>query len=149
MNGISCEHVRDLLPLQGHEDMAGAVDAHLAGCAACRAEAELVALLRSGLDPVPAGLEARVLDAVRSRPGTRPVFTPGRFAMAATLAAAVIGGAAIWTSQSEPPAAQAVASAGEIMDMAWDTEGDPLLHSGSTLQQLSVEELELLLAELD
>lgn len=149
MNGISCEDVRDLLPLQRHEELAAAVDAHLAGCAACRAEAELVALLRSGLDPVPDGLEARVLGAVRSRPVPRPVFTAGRFAMAATLAAAVIGGVAILSPQSEPPTSHAVASAGEIMDMAWDTEGDPLLHSGSTLQQLSVEELELLLAELD
>lgn len=144
MNRYDCEAIRDMLPSLIRGEMlpheAASAEVHLDGCADCRAEANIVRLLQNGLAPVPPGLETRVLAAVRRRSVMRGL--PARLAMAATLAAAVIGGSLIFdrTGDRNPADLEAV---------SWAAAEDPLLHGGSELQDLSVEELEMLLVELD
>jgi anti-sigma factor RsiW len=144
MNRYDCEAIRDMLPalLRGemlpHE--AAALELHLASCEACRAEADIVRLLQTTLAPVPPGLEARVLGAVRRRRVRSAV--PARLALAATLAAAVFGGALFFSRDAAGPDA-------DLDSVSWAVAEDPLLHGGSELHDLSVEELELLLDELD
>jgi hypothetical protein len=157
MNGYDCDAVRDLLPAIVRDDGgAGAAAAreHLARCASCRAEAAVVRMVQDALEPVPPGLEERVLSAVRvaATPRRR---SPARLAMAATLAAAVLGGALIverfgtpWTAERDDLLlAEFDASAASLL--GWVGGEDPLLHSGASLEELTVEELELLLAELE
>jgi predicted anti-sigma-YlaC factor YlaD len=144
MNSFDCEAIRDLLPsltrgeLLSHE--ATLAQLHLDSCAACRAEAEIVRVLQTTLTPVPAELEARVLTAVRRRGLLRG--RPARLALAATLAAAVIGGSLIYDRAG-------VTSDLDVEAVSWAAAQDPLLHGGSQLSELSMEELEMLLAELD
>lgn len=144
MNPYDCEAIRDLLPsltrgeMLPHEETLA--ELHLETCAACREEAGIVRLLQNTLAPVPDGLEARVISAVRRRSWLRG--RPARLAMAATLAVAVIGGSLVFDRTG----------AGGDLDveaLSWAAAQDPLLHGGSELPELSVEELEMLLTELD
>jgi anti-sigma factor RsiW len=108
-----CEEVRlelggyVLAGLEPHEH--AAVEAHLAGCVTCRAEAddltalpELLATLRSPTARAPADLEQRVLE------------RPARFrwralvVVAAAVALAALGGAAVATIVVRPPPPDAV-----------------------------------------
>ncbi|MBR9991133.1 MAG: zf-HC2 domain-containing protein [Gemmatimonadetes bacterium] len=138
-----CEAIRDLLPsltrgeMLSHEE--ARADMHLSECAECRAEAEIVRTLQI-LAPVPDALEARVLAAVRRRSLARG--RPARLAMAATLAMAVIGGAVVFDRVTGSPDI-------DIEAVSWAAAEDPLLHGRSELHELSVEQLELLLEEMD
>jgi anti-sigma factor RsiW len=152
-----CESIRDQLPLLAlgrlAADEASVVRSHAGACAGCAAELDLVLMLQGALAPVPAGLEARVLGAVRRVTPSRR-WNPARLAMAATLAAAVIGGTVIFERAgylpgAEPPLSSTLSLETSAPVMSWDTDADPLLHGGSTLEGLSVEELELILAELE
>ena len=144
MNPYDCEAIRDLLPslvrgeLLSHETTLA--ELHLVGCAACRAEADIVRLIQASLAPVPAGLEGRVLGAVRRRSVLRG--RPARLALAATLAAAVLGGSLIYDRAG-------VSDGLDVEAVSWAAAQDPLLHGGSELHELTVEQLEVLLEELD
>ncbi|HSJ25755.1 MAG TPA: zf-HC2 domain-containing protein [Longimicrobiales bacterium] len=150
-----CESVRDLLPLHvrgqllSHE--MSAVEGHMIDCGNCAAEATLVRLLHDAPPAVPAGLQQRVLMAVR-RPAPRR-WAPGRLAMAATVAAALLGGALVLerTGFDFSPEPMPVTLVFEDMSpaLSWATGDDPLLGGGAALPDLSLEELELVLAELD
>lgn len=144
MNPYDCEAVRDLLPSLTRGEMlpheVTLVELHLDACPECTAEAGIVRLLQATLAPMPAGLEERVLAAVRRRSLLRG--RPARLALAATLAAAVIGGSLMY----ERAASRADL---DIEAVSWAAAQDPLLHGGSELHELSVEQLELLLEELD
>ena len=153
MNAI-CESVRDDVPLlaAGMLDDARAreVTRHVAECASCRAESDLVALLRTA--PVaPVGLESRVLRAV-AVPAPPPRWRVGALAAAAGLVA-VIGGSAVLLQSRSADAPEAVAAASqpdaEAAELSWAARTDPLLHGGPGLAALSDEELELLLQELE
>lgn len=143
MNEHTCERVRDRLPQYREGDLdvrdATAVRAHLAECAECRAEIELIGLLQTPVS-APADLEARVIAAVRAHaPMRRPVRS---YAIAATFAVAVITGSLLWprgpgSGTTEP---------GDIA-VAPHEEGELLLR-GPGLTSLSEEELESLLKEL-
>jgi predicted anti-sigma-YlaC factor YlaD len=161
MNRYDCDTVRDLVPaltrnaLLPHE--AAAAEAHLESCADCRSEAEIVALIQATSPAVPVGLEARVLLAVR-----RPVmaaprrWAPARLAMAATVAAALLGGSyalqrtgVLGPQTDEAGVPLVVLDASAASAFNWAAAEDPLLHGSSDVHELSAEELELLLAELD
>jgi predicted anti-sigma-YlaC factor YlaD len=160
MNRYDCETVRDLLPLHVRSQLlsheATAVDLHLGGCAECTEEGSLVRVLAGALPAVPAGLEERVLRLSRQPAPAR--WTParwasGRLAMAATFAAAIFGGALVLQRAGYDITPDALPG-GLVMDdmsaaLGWMVGDDPLLRGGSTLQELSLEELELVLAELD
>lgn len=155
MNGYDCDTVRDLIPVYVRNELlsheAAAAASHLGGCASCAEEAKLVGLVYATQASVPAGLEARVLLAVR-QPARRRLWQPGRLAAAATVAAALLGGSLVIErvgilTDRAPARGTLDASAATVL--SWAAAEDPLLHGSSALQQLSVEELELLLAELE
>lgn len=158
MNRYDCESVKDLLPLLVRGQLlpqeAGAVESHVGHCADCAEENSLVQVVAQAVPAVPAGLEARVLDAARKRrPAPSTWWAPGRLAAAATVAAAVIGGALVLERMGYDITPDALPGFLALDDMSpafsWATLDDPLLSGGSTLQELSLEELELVLAELD
>jgi hypothetical protein len=155
MTPYDCETTRDLLPLRIREDLlpheAARVDLHVSGCADCLADAALVRALAATAAPVPPDLERRVLGAVRTARAPRRV--PAGIGMAAALAAALLGGVLLM-QRAGPGLAPESAPRSLVLDdgvsppVSWTMTDDPLLH-GSTLQQLSVEQLEVILAELD
>jgi anti-sigma factor RsiW len=155
MNHYDCDTIRDLIPalvrgeLLPHET--ASAEHHLQTCAECREERALVTLMQNVLVPVPAGLEARVVMAVRSRPHVAPrQWVPARLAMAATLAAALLGGTVVFNRMYlDQPAAESVAASDEADDLSWAAAELPMLHGGADLEELTVEELERLLAELE
>jgi anti-sigma factor RsiW len=152
---LDCDAVRDTLPLlvrgETASQAAAAVAAHLERCEECRAEQEIVSLVHELAEEVPANLEARVLAAVHRHTTRR--WAPTRLAMVATVAAAVLGGSLLfdrWGDDLVPtPNGAALVYDDNPAVVSWAVSDDPLLQSGTTLQQLSVEELELILAELD
>lgn len=143
MNRYDCEAIRDLLPSLMRGEMlsydATSAELHLEGCAACRMEADIVRLMQESIAPVPAGLESRVIAAVHRHRARRGL--PARLALAATLAAAVVGGSVLYDRFGSTSL--------DIDAVSWAAARDPLLHGDSELHDLSVEELELLLEELD
>jgi anti-sigma factor RsiW len=152
MNAIHCETVRDRLPdlVWGRLDGAdtSVVDAHLATCAACAAERDLVDSLRERPVRAPFGLEQRVTRAVRAgRPRWR--VSPTRLAMAATVVFALVTAgvlARVGIPGSGPDAGEeSTRVAGEE---ALLYSGAPLMSSAPSLDDLSVEELETLLREM-
>jgi hypothetical protein len=157
MNRYDCESVTDLLPLLAREQLlpheAAAVESHLHGCAECAGEASLVRLLGRAVPRVPTGLEASVLTAVRTRRPAPARWGMGQLAMAATVAAALLGGALALQRTGFDITPDGLPGLLVFEDMSpassWATADDPLLRGGSSLQELSLEELELVLAELD
>ena len=155
MNRYDCDTMRDLLPafvrgeLLPHET--ACAEYHLQTCADCRGEHALVALMQDVLVPVPAGLEARVVMAVRAAPRVAPQrWIPARLAMAATLAAALLGGTVIFNQlHLEQQPAETTAASDPTEDLSWAAAELPMLHGGADLADLTVEELERLLAELE
>jgi anti-sigma factor RsiW len=151
MNPMTCDQVRELLPelVRGELPEASLVTAesHLAGCPDCRAERAMLERVATALASVPAGLEARVLAALRARPAVRSFNRPTQLAAAATVAAAVIGGALMLdragSSRSALTAGEEPATASALLPLT-----DPLLH-GSLLPELTEAELEALLEEMD
>jgi hypothetical protein len=154
MTRIDCGTARDLLPLASrgallvHE--AAAVEAHTAACRDCASEAEVVRQLAEATWRAPAGLEARVRQAVLAQP--RTAWAGWRVAaLAATLAAAVLGGRIMLERQGaeQDDALAWHAPAGlTAAPASWAVDLDPLLRDAAALELLSLEELELVLAEL-
>ena len=153
MNAV-CESMRDDMPLlaAGVLDDARAreVTQHVAACVSCRAERDLVELLRTA--PVtPPGLESRVLRAA-AVPAPPPRWRVGALAAAAALVAVIAGSAVLLQSRSaDAPDVVAVGSDPnvEAAELSWAARTDPLLHGGPGLAALSDEELELLLQEME
>lgn len=153
MNAI-CESVRDDVPLlaAGMLDDARAreVTLHVAECASCRAESDLVALLRT-VSVAAVGLESRVLRAI-AIPAPPPRWRVGALAAAAGLVALIGGSAVLLQSRSaDGPDVVAVGFEPELeaAELSWAARTDPLLHGGPGLAALSDEELELLLQEME
>lgn len=154
MTSLSCDRVQDLLP----EYVAGALDPvrrdqigeHLAICAECRAENEIVARVRASSVSVPPALEGRVMAAVRRRPGSRRWATPGRLAAAATLAAAVIGGALYFDAGRSGPLASSDPALPVVGESSVLPGVDrPPLVGGSVLGDLTDAELQVLLDRME
>ena len=151
MNGMSCDTITDLLP-DRLVDRIGelerlAVDEHLRGCAECRAHRALLIAVRDSGAPVPAGLHERVVQAVAARPARRS-WTPAHFAVAATIVFALLGGGVFLAGDGGPdrPGADGDPGVATVPASSFD---DPLLHGGPGLGRLSIDELQILLAELD
>ena len=147
------EHISDLLP----EFVAGtlnrvdtaAVRGHLQSCAECREELEVARMIAGARLPVPPQLEARVLAATRQRAvSLQPRM---RYALAASIAVAVIGGSAILPSflgrSVQPTVPENVVTA-EPVTGGWMGVEDAFTSGASSLRDLSVEELQKLLSEM-
>ena len=149
MNELNCDFVRDVYPdlLDGASDAATstAVLAHLATCAECRAETDAVRAIFAAKVVAPAALHARVMEQYRAPVGHTARWGIRHVAMAATVAAAVIGGTVLFRSQNNDasPTAMAEAPIGAV------TVEAALVSGTESLQDLSVEELERLLGEIE
>lgn len=167
MRAMTCDAIWDRLPefargALSAVDAAG-VDAHLAACDECAAELELLRLLRRHPVTVPAGLRDRVLDAV-TRPEPVVIRLPERarrrfdwrFAMRAAAVAAAAAVAGIWFVATDGGVDPTVAL--EDMDISLAAVMEPFagwpgsdvhLAGAVVLEQLTDEELEFLLTELE
>ena len=156
MMEIHCSWVRDRLPdhVAGRlDDIAGSrIAKHLEACPGCRAESGILERLRAPVS-LPAGLEARVLRAVRAepRPASWSLRSPAtrHFAMAATVVFALVT-ASLLTRDSPRPADDPFGvEPREGAGVVWSAYDDPLLPGAAGLHALSVAELELVLQELE
>jgi hypothetical protein len=143
---MNCETIRDVYPdvLNGTAEpvLVQQVRAHVASCDECRGEIALIDSIHGAQTPVPAALHERVVRAA-SAPQPRWRVSRGGLAMAATLAAAVIGGSLLLESQNTASQQEAEEGFGFV-----SVEG--AMMSGTTsLNDLSVEELEKLLGEME
>lgn len=159
MKPIECDAVRDVLPdyVQGRTVTLGRVGVarHLAGCTACAAERHVVALIaKHGAEPDERLLE-RVLRVTKPRPRARR-FVP-QLAVAASVALALLGGSLLLRQAVGPPLPSGAAGEPTVAlveaavgqgALSW-LDNDPLLRAGVGLDDLSLEELELLLMELE
>jgi predicted anti-sigma-YlaC factor YlaD len=156
MDSLECGTTRDLLPLHVRQQLlpqeAATVEEHLEGCAECRQESVIVALLADSAPAASAQLQQRVLGAVRQRAASRRA-TPTRLAIAAAVAAAALGGSLLF-QQLRPADSGQDAIATLVFDesaeaLSWAVSLDPLLYGGPAFEHLSVEELEVVLSELE
>ena len=141
---MNCEYVREVYPdvlnNKAEASIATAVRAHIARCADCREEATLIEQLRGAVAQAPAGLQERITGAL-----TRPVrtFRLRNIAYAATVAAAIIGGSVLLRPgkpQAPLPNAQ---------ELGFVTVEDAMVSGTSSLRDLTIEELEVLLGEIE
>lgn len=155
MTTLNCAAVRDLLPEHAGGSLAApaaaGVDAHLAVCTECGTEAALVALLARHPVIPPAGLEARIIGAVRRPPARRTFWAPARVALAATVAGALLTGDVLVRELGFRPVPSAQVSLAEeaVQSGALTWLAEPALSGGPALHELSVAELEALLLELE
>jgi anti-sigma factor RsiW len=155
MDGMNCETVRDILPEHVRGELDGtanaAVEAHLAHCTACGTEAALVVLLARTRPVAPAGLEARIVGAVRTPKPRRVMWIPSRAAMAAAAAGVLLTGGLLLRQAGEPASAVPQVSLVEeaVLHGALTWMAEPLLSGGPALHELSLDELEALLMELE
>jgi len=148
---VNCSTVLDLLPEFARDELdavdAASVREHLAGCDDCRAELEVVRMLAEPV-AVPAGLEDRLVRAVRSRPVTR--WGGMRYyAVAATFVITVIAASVVLRRIGHSPPEPVGDELAAFPTLAWPEVGDPLLHGSPGLQALSEGELLKLLQELE
>ena len=153
MTRLNCEYVRDVYPdvLNGRADdaLVQSVRAHLATCADCRTEVAVVNSLHAHRPTVPAELHARVASAVVQQRG-RFTFSRSSLGMAATLAAALIGGSVILQNQQpEPNGAATAQHADAPLGVGFVGVEDAMLSGQGSLDDLSVEQLETLLREIE
>lgn len=153
MTKLNCEYVRDIYPdaLHGRMDpeLAQRVREHVALCDDCAAECALVAAIYHHQTPLPAGLPERVITAA-TQPRRRALIRPAHLAMAATLAAALIGGAILIDTQQPLPGQQKQPTARRGVLHVGAVGVDATMMTGKTsLDDLSVEQLEKLLGEME
>jgi hypothetical protein len=142
---LNCEYVRDVYPdvLNQSTDVATAtaVRAHIARCADCREESALIEQLHGVAVPVPGGLHERIMSEL-SRPAPRR-FGMRHLAYAATIAAAAIGGSILLGQRDDSqPAA-------EVGGLGFVSVEDAMVTGTSSLSDLTIEELEALLGEIE
>ena len=154
MMAMQCDQVRDLMPeLLAHRLSAvdeARVQAHIAQCDECRAEMSLGRAIAARRYTPAVGLEARVLAATANR--RIPYWSGARMTLAASIAIALIGGSVLLAppfmmTPGEAPVAQTPAPVpGGPGFLGVD---DAFASGAASLNDLSVEELRRLLAELD
>jgi hypothetical protein len=151
MKTMSCEYVRDIAPelLAQRVDAKtdAAVRAHLQSCADCHAELAVASAVVSARLAVPAGLDRRIESALRGRVPARRHWP---IAAAAAVVVAMLGGSALIHSvldRAQNTGEGAAVTEGQ--GAGWFSVDDAFMSGASSLRDLSVEELEKLLVELD
>lgn len=159
---MSCGEIQDLLPDRAagrlEPTRVEAIDGHLADCPDCSAVFEAVRGLAATRPTVPAGLEARILAAVRNAGADEVVLAPTRrrwrftpvwgLAAAAVLALA-IGLPVVSNSDSgEDPEVGVLALAEEGVAGVW-LDDDLMIAGAPAVSELSDEALATLLEELE
>ncbi|HET9440196.1 MAG TPA: zf-HC2 domain-containing protein [Longimicrobiales bacterium] len=149
---LNCEHVREVYPDLLHNrldaETAELVRRHLAGCAECGAATALMTGIFEAPVAVPAELERRVLAHVHAQPAARQGSR--HYLLAATIAAALLGGAVLMnrvqSMRSSGPVVHNDAGAGGLGVISVD---QAMVSGKVSLQDLTVEELEQLLGEIE
>ncbi len=173
MSHLTCETVRPLLPDRGSgtlpPNQSVAVEAHLATCHQCAAEAEVLQALRRGRPEPPEELAVRIQDTLRHAPGSSgaaprpptgdsrggggpapwwaPLQRPGLAAAAVVVLA--LGTAVIWPQVRGGPSLTDLDLDLEtpLMVEVW-TEDAGIVAGAPVLEELSDEQLLILLEEL-
>jgi predicted anti-sigma-YlaC factor YlaD len=154
MKNLNCEYVRDVYPdiLHGTAEpvIVHSVREHVASCDDCRAESALLDAIYARSVVTPEKLHERVLLASGNRRPARGI-SRSNLAMAATLAAALIGGSVLVQNQTTPrssaPVSQGPAAASKSLG-AVGVE-DAMLSGKTSLEDLSEAQLEKLLKEIE
>lgn len=148
MTNLVCERMRDRLPLLA----LGALDAdseretraHVDACRACASELAVLRAVRGHTTAAPTGLDARIVDALQTRP-------PGggwslqRLAMAATVAFALVT-AGLLASRDGGEGGNTDLT---VLPRDWVGQDPPRILIAPGLEALSEDELLKLLEELD
>jgi anti-sigma factor RsiW len=162
---MNCADVRDRIPelLLGDltPERRTAVEAHLASCAECAEERATVEALLRGRPEVPAGLEARILDAVHAEVGgesdvlklepRRRRGVPAWALSAAALLVLAVGTPLMVTRMNDSTPltpSEEFAFADEAVPSVWASD-DGLIAGEPSFDGLSDEALLALLAELE
>lgn len=153
MNDVNCDYVRDALPdllmERGSENRgtgmvhAPQLRAHLAACDDCRAEAAVLELLSIQRVTAPSGLEARVVSAL-AQPQPRARVPRHVLALAASVAIALVGGSVLL--QVPRSTADPVVN---VRVYGFVGVEEAMLSGKASLNDLSEEELEMLLLEME
>jgi len=154
MNRLTCESVRDELPtlLAGAcaPADAAAINAHLAVCPECRAEADFITRLRRFSVAAPPELALRVRAATVQRP--RRWAFPARPALAAAAALLIaLGVLRLLGTGPDQIAVTAPADADALLPLPTGAlpGADGILAGSVVLESLTDDELALLLAEME
>jgi anti-sigma factor RsiW len=149
----NCEHVRDLLPelvsAQLDASESARLRAHIESCAECQAEYALASVIAGRRYSYAAAFEERVLAATMNR--RVGFWSPGRKTLAASIAVMVMGGSVLIGSPFDPkpdPEPVAVETGAGPVENARLIRVEDALPTGASLGDLTVEELERLLAEM-
>lgn len=150
MTEMSCASARealaDFVANRLGDDDAESVERHVEVCADCRAELDLTQMLYAGRPRVPAGLEARLVAAIRGdRAGARGHW----WGLTAAAIVAIALGIGIVSEPTRPEAdAEVPGFAYEVEEgTVWSSE-DGLVAGAPSLDALSDEALRQLLDEL-
>jgi hypothetical protein len=156
MDKVSCEDALDRLPEWAAGELDGAaadaVAAHVAACARCAAEADVLRMLRVSRPSVPSDLASRIVHAARAGGGSAaPTRTLRRIAPAWALSAAAVlalaVGATVLRSRTEP----AQPELGEVAlqeDVGVWIADDAVVAGAPVLDELSDDDLAALLEEM-
>jgi anti-sigma factor RsiW len=154
MMRTECDTVRDVLPEYVTGTVPGTtrtnVDSHLAVCADCRANVEVMELLMRAAVTAPAGLQQRVIHSVHTR--RAPAYhTYRRMAyLAAASVVALLGTRALLIrsgESAEPPAAMATSTGAQPAQLQVPPSSETPRPSAGN--DLSEEQLRSLIAELE
>lgn len=148
MTDHTCADNKDLLPGLVRGDLIAEertrIEDHLSSCADCTEEVALIRRISSSAFPVPVGMASEIKEAV-ARDQAGPSRSFGWHLPAAATVVLALGTAVIWQrSQALPEASQL---AQESFVMVW-ADGDALVADAPMLEDLSDEELAVLLEEL-
>ena len=148
MKDSTCADTKDLLPglVRGEllDEEWARVEVHVSACADCSDEVALLRQIRMTTPAPPAGLAAEIKEAVaRDRVRTR-WLSGWRLPAAATVVLA-LGTALVWQRAQTLPETSQLAQESFLMGWASD---DAFVAGASMLEELSEEDLALLLEEL-
>ena len=150
--------IRDLLPeyVAGTVGASrrGAIEAHLASCADCRDEVEVLRLVRevSAVPKVNVGAIVAALPRARRRPAMRSWRQSHAFQIAAAVSFIAIGGISLAVARSffeSDPVVAVSDTAGRVDSVAPAGEATPAISFAGGVSDLADEELEALLAALE
>ncbi len=148
MTDHTCANAKDLLPGLVRGDLSSEecarIESHVSACESCTDEVALLRQLKATTPAPPAGLADSIKEAV-ARDGARPRRSFGWQLPAAATIVLALGTAVIWQRAETPPETSQFAEESFVMVWAGD---DALVASAPMLEDLSEEELAVLLEEL-
>jgi len=147
MTDQTCANTKDVLPALVSDELGeerALVEDHVSSCTSCTHELALIQLLSGSAHEVPAGLASEIKEAVAHDRTKKPRTIGWQLPAAATIALA-LGTSIVWQRTQILPETSQLAQ--ESFVMVW-ADGDALVADAPMLEDLSEEELAVLLEEL-